>query len=247
MITISRRGAAILAILSIAGCGALDRLTRDREESFDVSRIEGVPEEEERPEPVLDWETRRDALKKRFPGADRVELVRLLVWPEPRTGTCLSRVVPLRERPLTASYALRGFLGQRSELGAGSLGELVDQGWTGTYRTPVGTGFERRAEFAAFDVTLDAAIECRCTGARGQEIGDPAEATIRFRWTGPGAMPEVSGTTRRNGKPTGMPVSFSPGNLFTYELDLRGRYPAGRPGRCGGTVRLTLLVAPPMR
>src|SRR5260370_432479 len=53
---------------------------------------------------------------------------------------------------------------------AGGLEELVARGWTRIYRAPQGEGVERRASFAALDLSYGPELRCRCAG-----VGDAVE------------------------------------------------------------------------
>jgi hypothetical protein len=211
--------------------------------AHDIARIE--PRKGEDPATqVFDEATRRAALEKRFPGSQRIDLIRILEWTADRAGACWTETKPPWETGVDARYEVAGDRDQR----AASVRELRDQGWLGLYRTPNGSGFERRAEFRAIDLTVATEFRCRCSvGTAGAVDEKKLPLRLRFRWQGKGKMPEVSAAVERDGKKEGLPVAFAPGHLMTYEFAVVDSFPGERAGKCGGTIALSLLSTPPMQ
>jgi hypothetical protein len=199
--------------------------------------------EEERPTPVLDDAERQRLTKQRFPGASELELVRVVFWPEERSGVCWTEIDPAGKMPLEVRYTVGA---DGKEKSGSSFRELREQGWLGIYRTPAGTGFERRADFRMVDLTVTPEFRCRCFATEKAEEGSHIPVRVRFRWKGPGNMPEVSARAGERAGATGLKAGFSTGNLFTYEFPVVGSFPDDRPGRCGGNIVLSLLLQPPM-
>lgn len=193
---------------------------------------------------VFDEATRQAALAKRFPGSDRIDLVRVLQWTEDRAGACWSETPPPWENRIDVRYEVAG----AKEKIASGIRELKEQGWLGLYRTPNGSGFERRAEFRSIDLTVSTEVRCRCSiGAKATVEEKKRPLRLRFRWQGKGKMPEVSAAIERNGKTEGLPVALAPGHLMSYEFAVADSFPGERAGKCGSTIALSLLSDPPMQ
>ncbi|MGH7856801.1 MAG: hypothetical protein ACREQY_05675 [Candidatus Binatia bacterium] len=232
-------------LLAIAACSRLpfvERAAAPAEPARDIART--VPKEgEDEPTQVFDEKTRQAALAKRFPGSRAVDLVRVLQWTEERTGACWTESRPPWKIEIDATYEVDG-----KKHAAASLEDLKKQGWLGLYRTPNGSGFERRASFDGIDLAVATDYACRCiANASGKPAETKLPIRLRMRWQGKGKMPELSASTVRNGKKEGLKVAFAPGHLMTYEFPVTGSFPGGRPGKCGGTIAVSLLSEPPMQ
>ncbi|MGH7899709.1 MAG: hypothetical protein ACREQQ_17270 [Candidatus Binatia bacterium] len=238
---------AIVVAATVGACGSLSPPWRKRPAEAparDVARTE-PREGEEEPTKVFDEATRRAALEKRFPGSQSVDLVRVLTWTADRAGACWSETPPPWEIGIKVRYDVAE---SRGETAAAGIKELREQGWLALYRTPNGSGFERRGEFRSIDLTMDTEFRCRCSvGTVGAVEEKKLPTTLRFRWQGKGRMPEVSAAVTRGGKKEGLPVAFAPGHLMSYEFPVVDTFPAERAGKCGGTVALSLLSTPPMQ
>jgi hypothetical protein len=235
----------LLLLLGVAACSRLpfvERAAAPEEPQSDIART--VPKEgEDEATQVFDEKTRQAALAKRFPGSRAVDLVRVLQWTEERTGACWTEARPPWEMRIEARYEAGG-----KENSAASLEDLKKQGWLALYRTPNGSGFERRASFGAIDLTVATEYACRCIAdLSGKAAETKLPIRLRMRWQGKGKMPELSASTVRNGKKEGLKVAFAPGHLLAYEFAVTGSFPAGRAGKCGGTIAVSLLSDPPMQ
>ena len=182
-------------------------------------------------------------LAERFPGVERIDFVQLLAWVEPRQGPCWSELSPVHRTPVELRSALRGWHpiagGERAE----GLEELVAQGWTRIYRAPQGEGFERRASFAALDLSYGPELRCRCAGVGDAVEESKSDVSLRFRWER-GKLLEVSATG--GARHAGLSPAITAGHLVTYDFATEGAFPGGKPGSCGAHVTLTLLIEPPI-
>ena len=236
---------ALVALL--AACGSLPLLGRKPPAEApvrDVARTE--PRKGDDPATqVFDEATRRASLEKRFPGSERIDLVRVLEWTADRAGACWSETPPPWETGIDARYEVAGERGANAATG---IKELRQQGWLGLYRAPNGSGFERRAEFRSIDLTVTSELRCRCSvGTVGKIDEKKLPLSFRFRWQGKGKMPEVSAAVERGGKQEGLPVAFAPGHLMSYEFAIAESFPGEHAGKCGATIALSLLSTPPMQ
>ena len=231
---------ALAVMILLNGC-ALVRRSADHESAptRDVARTQ--PGKEDEPTRVFDEETRNASLAKRFPGAKSIDLVRVLSWTEERSGACWTEATPPWEMKVDVRYTIR------SAERATTLDELRRQGWLTLYRTPNGTGFERRAAFGAIDLDLATEYACRCASGASSTVEEKIPVRLRLRWQGKGKMPEVSAATEKDGQRRGLLVAYAPGNLLSYEFPVRAKYPAGHGGTCGGTLAVSLLSDPPMQ
>jgi hypothetical protein len=207
----------------------------------DLARIE-PREGEDAPTQNFDESKRNEALAKRFPGADTIDLVRVLQWTNERSGACWTDSAAASEVRLDARYRIAG----GKELTAGTVKELKDQGWLVIYRAPNGTGFERRAAFDSIALELTTEYGCSCrTGSGVKPERETTRLRVRFHWQ-KGKMPEASGAIlKSDGTKQGLKIGFAPGNLLTYEVPFGSAYPNGTAG-CGGSVAVYALAAPPM-
>jgi hypothetical protein len=240
----------VLLTLALAACSRLPFVERaapveggqTAAAESDVART-APKEKDDEPTQVFDEATRQASLKKRFPGSRVIDLVRILQWTEPRVGACWTESLPPWEMKIEATYATGG-----KKASAAGLEDLKKQGWLGLYRTPNGSGFERRAPFDELDLTVATEYACRCIA---DPNGKPTETRLpirmRLRWQGAGQMPELAASTLRDGKREGLKVAFAPGHLLAYEFPVSGPFPAGKPGTCGGTMAAYLLSDPAMQ
>jgi hypothetical protein len=199
---------------------------------------------EDTPTQVFDEATRRAAMEKRFPGSDTIELVRYLQWVDERAGACWSELSKPWEMEIDATYELA----KGSRETAHGIEELKAQGWLGLYRTPSGSGFERRGTFRSLDLTVSTELACRCmVGSKPEVEEKKLPVRLRFRWQGKKTMPEASATLVRDGRAQGLKGAFAPGHLMTYEFPVKDVFPGDRGGRCGGSVAVTVLSDPAMQ
>jgi hypothetical protein len=234
---------ALVLGLPMLGCTLLGASSeaKGRREPFDVSRIT-LDEEDEREMAVFDEKTREKLVRKRFPGARSLDLVRVLVWPNSPAGPCWTVLRSPKEMPVEGSWTVAG--GGRNE--SSTIADALESGWTGIYRTPAGTGIEQRADFRSLDLTLDTGYTCFCHAGKGVTEGRTVALAVRIRWAGAGKMPEVGVREGAAKTGTGLAASFSTGNVLAYEFPSKTRYPLDRAGTCGATVAVSFLVEPPM-
>src|SRR6266566_1972650 len=156
-------------------------------------------------------------LVERFPGVERIDFVQLLAWVEPRQGPCWSELSPVHRTPVELRSALRGW--------------------------HPGAGVERRASFAALDLSYGPELRCRCAGVGDAVEESRSDLSLRFRWER-GKMLEVSamGGTQH----TGLSPAITAGHLVTYDFAAEGSFPGGKSGSCSAHVALTLLIEPPV-
>jgi hypothetical protein len=236
--------AIAFAFLALAGACSLARKPSDERPMKDeeIARVEEV-DEDEQPPAVFDPEERRRREKQRFPGLDRLDFVRFLLWPAEPSGPCWSQIDQIRDMKIEARYEVGGkWRAQQAE----GIHELRGQGWLALYRTPAGTGFERKAEFESVDLTIQTAYACKCNLSADDQRETRLPVRLRFRWTGKGALPEASGRIVRDGKTVGLPMGIAPGRLTEYEFSVREAYPFPQPARCGGTMSVQIFGEPPM-
>ncbi len=182
-------------------------------------------------------------LVERFPGVERIDFVQLLAWVEPRQGPCWSELSPVHRTPVEVRSALRGWHPLAGSERAEGLEELVARGWTRIYRAPQGEGVERRASFAALDLSYGQELRCRCAGVGDAVEESKSDMSLRFRWER-GKMLEVSATG--GARQTGLSPAITAGHLVTYDFATEGSFPGGKSGSCGAHVALTLLIEPPV-
>src|SRR5439155_659668 len=126
---------------------------------------------------------------------------------------------------------------------AEGLEELMARGWTRIYRAPQGEGVERRASFAALDLSYGPELRCRCGGVGDAVEESKSDVSLRFRWER-GKMLETSATG--GARQTGLSPAITAGHLVTYDFATEGAFPGGKAGSCGAHLALTLLIEPPI-
>lgn len=231
---------SLAAVLAACSCVPWSRPAPER--APEVVRTEPDRPQDE-PTRVFDEATRRAELVKRFPGVDGIDLVRFVSWTDEKSGACWSEAAPPWETKIDARYRLRG----ARETTASSFADLKEEGWLPIYRSPSGTGLERRAAFDAVDLTVTTDYVCRCKPGQAAPEETRVPLRVHLRWQGKGKMPEVSGAlVDGDGAPQGAKIVFAAGSLLTYEVPIRVPYPGGRPGSCGGSIALYVLASPPV-
>ena len=228
----------------VVSCSLVGSPGSGGEEDFDISRMTGDFVDEEQPEAVLSEEERTKLIRKRFPGLERLDHVRVLLYPDERRGPCWAEVAPPEDLRVTAKYDVAGWTGGARE--AHSFAELREQGWRGIYRTPAGMGFERPGELDSIDLTVDSAILCTCrVGSQGTLETVRRPVRMRLRWQGKGHVPEVSGRSIRGERSVGLQAGIASGSLLAYEFAVKEEFPKPQPQACRARFSLQLRIEPP--
>ncbi|MGH7859834.1 MAG: hypothetical protein ACREQY_21105 [Candidatus Binatia bacterium] len=239
-----RAGCAFVLMLATFGCGMLAAEPPPRAAGRAAPEPPILlPEDDdgEAPKPD-DPAARKRHLAERFPGVAKLDLVKVMVWPEPRRGVCWSEMTPIAKTPVTVRSSEHG--GTRRE--ASGVADLAAQGWTKVYRAPQGEGVERRTSFDGVDLTLETELRCRCAPTTTETLeGDRRAVRLRLEWS-KGKMPAISARETRDGRATGLTPAVTVGALANYEFSLRASFPGGHHGVCGAHVAVSLLVDPPI-
>ena len=230
-----------LLMLGFAACTVVAKTKKTAPPGAPVAAA-GEKEAPEWLRPAVPPEVRDRHLAERFPGAKQLELVKVMWWPEPRTGACWSELPTLDKTAVEAEYALEGESSHHRESGPKAL---TTKGWTRVYRAPQGEGLERQATFRSLELSVVTELSCRCAPGSVMKEGEKTPVKLRFRWAA-GGIPEISGRVGEPGRTKGLTPILTFGKLVTYDFPVKATFPDRAPGDCGAHVALTVLIEPPI-